>query len=932
MRAMRSWLYGGLLAVLGSGCMLPAAPRPAAGTQVTPVSLCTGGRANPVGIAQQDAVFGWNLAAVSPTLHNLRQTAYRIVVGDSAQALATHTGDVWDSGRVASEVYWQIPYAGPALRSGTRYFWAVEVWSQGASSGRWSGVAAFTTALLAPADWKATWIAALLPGSPESREQGNLPGQAMPVFRRDFSIRKPVASALLYVSGLGQYEVRLDGANVTKTVLNPGWTDYRKTVLYNTYELKSALRPGPHAFGVLLGNGMYNVQPTKGRYSKFTGSFGEPKLLLQLDVRYTDGTEQTIVSDGSWKTHAGPVVYSSTYGGEDFDARALPSAWDQAGFAAEGWSPAVAVTGPGGELRPQQAPPLVVAQTYHPVKVTMPKPGVTVYDLAENMSGWPAITVEGHAGDTVRLLAGELLNPDGTVTQRSANAFADDPVLLDYTLRGGGPETWHPRFTYYSFRYVEVTTSSAEPGGSEPRVLSLAGDFVHDQVPVVGQFHSSDELYNRIHTLIDRAVLSNLASIVTDCPSREKLGWLEQTYLNASTLMLNYDVTQLYEKMSRDIADAQLPDGLVPSIAPEYVAFVDDKGQNTTFRDSPEWGSAAVLSPWELYRWTGDEEPQRQHYAVMQRYVAYLQSRANGHLLDYGLGDWYDIGPKPPGESQLTSRTATASGVFYEDLQAMAQTAELLGHSDEAAQYAGDAEAVRTAYNAKLFHPETNEYDRGSQTANAVPLALGMVPKGHEAAVLANLVADIHAHHDHVTAGDIGFHYVVRALTNAGRSDVLAAMLSRTDAPSYGYQLAQGATTLTEAWDANRDSSQNHFMLGHGEEWFYRGLAGLSVDMARGPRNAITLAPSLLPGVGAASASYHSAMGEVDLAWQRKGDQGSVELTIPAGAQARVTLPAAQEWTGGNSLPAARQAAHNGPLVWTLGSGRYHFIAHGLVQ
>jgi hypothetical protein len=887
---------------------------------------------NPIGIAQEDAVFGWNLAAVSPTLHNLRQSAYRIVVADSAQAIAMHVGDVWDSGRVASQVYWQIPYAGPALRSGTRYFWAVEVWSEGASSGRWSSAAEFTTALLSPADWKATWIAALPSDAPQNREQGNLPGRPMPVFRRDFSIRKPVASALLYVSGLGQYEVRLDGANVTKTVLNPGWTSYRKTVLYNTYDLKSALRPGLHAFGVLLGNGMYNVQPTKGRYSKFTGSFGEPKLLLQLHIRYSDGTEETIVSDGSWKTHAGPVVYSSTYGGEDFDARALPSAWDQAGFAAQGWSTAFAVTGPGGALRPQQAPPLVVAQTYRPVKMTTPKPGVTVYDLGENMSGWPAITVEGHAGDTVRLLAGELLNPDGTVTQRSANAFADDPVLFDYTLRGGGPETWHPRFTYYSFRYVEVTTASAEPAGPEPRVLSLAGDFVHDQVAVIGQFHSSDELYNRIHTLIDRAVLSNLASIVTDCPSREKLGWLEQTYLNASTLMLNYDVTQLYEKMSRDIADAQLLDGLVPSIAPEYVAFVDDKGQNTPFRDSPEWGSGAVLSPWELYRWTGDEEPLRQNYAVMRRYVAYLQSRAKGNLLDYGLGDWYDIGPKPPGESQLTSRTATATGVYYEDLEAMAQTAILLGHRAEAAQYAGDAAAVRAAYNAKLFHPETNEYDRGSQSANAIALALGMVPTGHEAEVLANLVADIHAHHDHVTAGDIGFHYVVRALTNAGRSDVLAAMLSRTDAPSYGYQLAQGATTLTEAWDANRDSSQNHFMLGHGEEWFYRGLVGLSVDMARGAQDAITLAPSLLAGVGSASASYHSAMGDVDLAWQRKGDQGSVELTVPAGAQARVVLPAAQRWSGDTALPAEEHAAQNGPLVLTLGSGRYRFAAKGLMH
>jgi alpha-L-rhamnosidase len=934
MRSMRVWICGVLAATLSVTAL--AAAR-SGNASIEPILLTTGSRIEPIGIAAQDAVFGWKLQAVRAGARNLRQSAYRIVVADSAPAAARHHGDIWDSGRVASGEYWQMAYRGPLLHSGTKYFWAVEVWSAGSSQGSWSSPAQFTTALLLPGDSQAKWIAATPGADPQGAQAGTAAGDPMPVFRHDFVVSKPVASALLYVSGLGQYEVRLDGKNVTDTVLNPGWTDYRKTVLYNTYDVKAELRPGEHAFGVLVGNGMYNVQQTKGRYSKFTGSFGQPKLWLQLVLRYMDGTSQTVMTDGSWKTHAGPVVYSSTYGGEDFDARALQPGWDNSGFATKGWSNAVEVAGPSGTLQPQQAPPMVVAQVYHPIKVTTPKPGVTVYDLGENMSGWPAITVQGPAGSTVHLLPGELLNPDGTVTQRSANAFPDDPVLFDYTLRGGAAESWHPRFAYYSFRYVQVTTAAArrgdaQPSGAQPKVLKLTGDFVHDRVTAAGRFHSSDELYNRIHTLIDRAVLSNLASVLTDCPSREKLGWLEQTYLNASTLMLNYDVTGLYEKMSRDIADAQLPDGLVPSIAPEYVAFVDDKGRNTPFRDSPEWGSAAVLSPWALYRWTGDEQPLRSNYNVMQRYVAYLQSRATHHLLSYGLGDWYDIGPKPPGESQLTSKTVTATGVYDEDLQAMAQIAALLGRSDDAAGYTSEAAAVRAAYNKKLFHPETNEYDRGSQTANAIPLALGIVPEGHRAAVLANLVADIRAHSNHVTAGDIGFHYVVRALTDAGRSDVLAAMMSRTDPPSYGYQLAQGATTLTEAWNANRDSSQNHFMLGHGEEWFYRGLAGISVDMARGPQDAITLAPSLLAGVHAASASYMSAMGRISLAWQRSGDAGSVEMTIPAGAQARVVLPAAQAWReDGRKLPMTANAkSATGEVVLTLRSGHYRFAAAGV--
>ncbi len=911
-------------------------------TTLTPVALTTEMRLDPVGIGAKTPVFGWNLAVMPAGARNLRQSGYRILVANSAEQLARQTGDVWDSGRVDSSVFWQIPFAGRPLQSGTTYYWKAHAWSGGASPGPWSTPARFTTGLLTAGDWTAKWIAAepdrASPGlSLENRGElrSSLP-PPLPVFRRGFKLRGPVAGALLFVSGLGQFEVHLNGADVTATVLNPGWTNYRKTVAYDTYDVRRLLRPGDNVFGVLLGNGMYNVEGVKGHYTKFIGSYGQPKLLLQMEVRYADGTSDRFVSDSSWLTHPGPVTYSSTYAGEDFQANALPQDWDRPGFQPRGWQPSLEVSGPGGSLVASQSAPLVVAEVYKPVRVTHPRPGIAVYDLGQNMSGWPAITVRGPAGSKVRLLAGELLSADGAVTQHSANASAENPVLFNYTLRGAAPaESWRPRFTYYSFRYVQVSVEPALPGGKAPQLLSLAGDFVHARADAAGRFTSSDQLFNRIHTLIDRAVLSNLASVVTDCPSREKLGWLEETYLNASTLMLNYDVSGLYEKMSGDMADSQLDSGLVPAIAPEYVAFVDRQGNNTAFRDSPEWGSAAILSPWALYQLTGDQRPLREHYPAMQRYATYLAHRASGGLLDYGLGDWFDIGPRPPGESQLTSKLVTATGTYYWDLQVLAQIAALLGHTEDAAAYLRQAGEVRDAFNARLFNPKTNQYDRGSQTANALPLALGMVPAGHEQAVLENLVADIHAHSDHVTAGDIGFHYVVRALSDFHRSDVLAAMLSRTNSPSYGYQLSRGATTLTEAWDTNPDSSQNHFMLGHGEEWFYRGLAGLSFDLARSPEDAITLAPSLLPGVAAASASYRSPMGWIHIAWNRFGTGGSVELTVPPGAQALLLLPAATAWLESGKSPSGaagvldiKQTAA-GPRL-RLGSGTYRFSATAL--
>ena len=906
--------------------------------EIAPVRLTTEMRIDPVGIGTPNPVFGWNLEAAPSSARNLHQSAFRILVASSAERLRHQTGDVWDSGRVPSTVFWQLPYSGPPLQSHTTYYWQAQVWNGESLPGPWSKPARFTAGMLAASDWTAKWIAAepdrdhyIQPLENRTQPLPGLP-PPLPVFRRDFTLKGTVASALLFVSGLGQYEVHVNGANVTETVLNPGWTNYRKTVSYDTYDVRSLLRPGMNAFGVLLGNGMYNVEGVKGRYTKFIGSYGQPKLLLQMEVRYTDGSSDRFVSDNSWLTHPGPVTYSSTYGGEDFQANALPEGWDRAGFHSQGWQRTLEVSGPGGTLVASQSEPLVIAEVYQPVRIAHPKAGIAVYDLGQNMSGWPTIAVRGPAGATVRLLAGELLASDGTVTQRSANASAENPVLFNYTLRGGSAsEIWHPRFAYYSFRYVQVSVQRATPGGSAPQVLSLSGDFVHARAPAVGRFSSSNPLFNRIHRLIDRAVLSNLASVLTDCPSREKLGWLEQTYLNASTIMLNYDVSGIYEKMSADMGDSQLQDGLVPAIAPEYVAFVDDQGKNTAFRDSPEWGSAVILSPWALYQFTGNERPLRAQYPAMQRYAAYLDSRTKSGLLDYGLGDWYDIGPNEPGESQLTSKIATATGTYFADLQALAEVAALLGHAEDAAAYRRRAGEVRDAFNAKLFHPETNQYDRGSQTADALPLALGMAPAGHEQAVLESLVANIHAHHDHVTAGDIGFHYVVRALTKYGRADVLAAMLSRTDSPSYGYQLMRGATTLTEAWDTNPDSSQNHFMLGHGEEWFYRGLAGLTFDMSRGPENAISLAPSFLPGVTSASASYRSTMGPIAISWHRSTEGAWVEVTVPPGAQALLELPAPSNWqesgNGAAHTPGVLHSeASSHALRLQLGSGSYRFF------
>ena len=902
-------------------------------------------RAGPLGIDTPRPRFTWTLAAAESAKRGLEQRACRVLLASSAEALAAGHGDVWDSGMLETGEFRAAPDHDLALESHSPYWWAVRVWDGRHRPSALSGPARFLTGVMSAGDWRATWISDG-PDGPVSPEpppaiNRNPPVQPrrMPLLRREFQVDRPLRRAVVSVCGLGQYELRINGQRAGAGVLDPGWTNYRRTVLYDTFEITSLLAQGGNALGVMLGNGFFNVEKYPGRYTKLVGTFGRPKLILQLRILFADGSESVLVSDGSWLTCLGPITLSSVYGGEDFDARLEPHGWDRPDFDAQrknGWTPAVQVAGPGGVLRAQGIPPVTIARRYEPIRMTTPRPGVHVYDLGENFSGWPVITVRGAAGRRVRLLPGELIDGNGLVTQRSANARPDNAVSFDYTLAGDGTERWHPRFSYYGFRYVQVE-GAAPPGlgqRGEPELLELRGDFLHTDLPRTGFLATGNPLLDRVHGLILQALLSNTFSVLSDCPQREKLGWLEQTYLNADTVYYNEDAVTLYEKMLRDIMDSQLADGMVPAIAPEYVAFLDDDGSSSAFRDSPAWGAAVVFSPWATHRYTGDRRILEAGYPAMCRYADYLAARARNGLLDYGLGDWYDIGPRPPGESQLTSTALTATATYCELLLTLARIARLLGHGDDARRFLRRAVATRRALTAELFHPATHQYDRGSMTANAMPLAIGVVPPGSRAAVLENLIAAIRADHHHVTAGDVGFHYVVVALMRNRRGDVLYDILTRSDPPSYGYQLARGATSLTESWDADPNKSQNHFMLGHAETWLYGGLAGIRVDMSRPRAERIHIAPQIVDGVEAASARYRSVLGDVLVSWRKEDGRLRLDVEIPTGAAATVEVPAqtpVDVRESGRPLAQARGLSdvhHAGHTVTlTLGSGRYQLTS-----
>jgi hypothetical protein len=870
----------------------PASAR-GARCSVAPGSLSLDYRLAPAGMDRDRLRFGWTLVARDPSRNDLRQTACQVLVREGWRGGQDGGALVFDSGHVMRDAMDLTPDRALDLQPQAPYAWMVRVWDGAGVASTWSAPQRFTTTADEP--WRGRWIAAQDDGAITAPAREDAPGQApayiLPLLRRVFTIARPVRHAVLCLSGLGAYDLSINGRGAAPAVMNPGWTDYSRTVLTNTIEVTDLLRIGTNVLAVRLGDGMYDVQARAGRYAKWTGSFGAPKLIAQLRIVFADGDEAWIVSDNQWQTRPGPIAWSSIYGGEDCDARAEPAGWETADRAMPGWSPAVPTRGPGGGLKPQQTPGLIVAATVRTIAVTQPRPGVLVHDLGQNFAGRPVLAVRGSAGAVVTITPGELRDADGRVTQTSMAADAANALRYTYTL-GDTPDTqvWRPRFSWSGFRYLEVHVTG------QAQVVSLDGEFLHADLPSAGDFACSDDRLNRIHRLIRQAVLSNAATVLTDCPTREKLGWLEQTYLNAATIFCNLQALPLYAKIADDITDAQQDSGMVPSIAPEYVRFVDDKGISTAFRDSPEWGSAAIQSPWAAYRFTGDLALLRRAWPTMSRYAAYLERRSQDDpdrsgLLNFGLGDWYDIGPGAPGQPKLTSRTFVGSATWYGDLVVMARIATLLGLHRDARAYARRAALLKDTINARLFQPDLARYDRGSQTACAMALALDLVPDGHGAQVLANLVEAIHQRRDHVSAGDVGFHYVVRALMAHGRDDLLHTMATRADAPSYTAQIAAGATALTEAWDADPHESQNHFMLGHIETWLFGGLAGLDIDFSRGLAQAIRIAPRPVPGVAWARASHTCPLGEVVSAWRAHAGRFDLDVRIPAGATARIVLP-----------------------------------------
>ena len=901
----------------------------------------------PLALSASTPRFGWQLEGEAGTM----QSAYAVEVytrqGDSRTV-------VWESGKTASDQSQWVPYGGTSLRPMERYFWRVRVWDEQDRPSAWSREGEFR---LAPrADFfDARWIGAITNQDacfPEGRiYEGARLKKAKAAWdavdslawrsiclRKDFTASRRVASATAYVCGLGHYELTLNGTKVGDGEFTPLISDYDKTVYYNTYDVTDLVKPGANAAGVLLGNGFYNVMGG-GRYRKLQVAFGAPTLLFQLVIDYADGTREVVKSGADWKYALSPITFNTLYGGEDYDARLEQPGWDCPGFDDTAWKPVVLQEAPRGALCPQQAPPVKIMERYDvqrthkltPAEVDSAcvstkrtvDPSALMFDMGQNLAGFPEITVQGKRGQQVTILVGEALTPEHAVNQRQTGR----QYYYTYTLKGDGVETWHPRFTYYGFRYIQVE-GAVMKGQKNPRKLpvirKIQSCFVYNSAPQTGHFECSNPIFTAAHRLIDRAVRSNMQGVFTDCPHREKLGWLEQAHLMQFSVQYRYNMARMYGKIMADMRASQTAEGMIPDIAPEYVEFEGG------FRDTPEWGSAFIISPWYVYQWYGDSRLVEKYYPAMQEYLRYLQSQAKDNIVAYGLGDWFDIGPGSPGFSQLTSNGVTATAIYYYDVCLMEKMAGLLGRDDDEARYAALAAQIKESFNAAFWDPETKTYDRNSQTANAIALFMGLTTPENHNQVFENLVADIRGRGNALTAGDVGYRYVLRALEENGASDIIYDMNSKYDTPGYGWQLAHGATALTESWQAYGFVSNNHFMLGHLMEWLFSGLGGIRQSEESVAFRHVVVKPSLVGDVRFARTSYESPYGTVVSDWKDAPDTYTIKVEVPANSFATVHLPtsdAGRVTESGVELEGnySYVAADGGGIAVGIGSGIYRF-------
>ncbi|MDF7814149.1 alpha-L-rhamnosidase [Hymenobacter sp. YC55] len=882
---------------------------------------------NPEGIDATAPRLSWEL---SGTERGLEQTAYQVLVASTPAKLAADEGDLWNSGKVNSGQSVHVAYAGTPLHSRAQCYWKVRTWTnQGESA--WSTPARWSVGLLNYLDWKGRWIGfdrAFAWDKEESHAR-----LSARYFRKEFKTEKPIKQATAYIIGLGLYELYVNGQRVGEQVLAPGPTDYTKGVKYNTYDVTPLLKQGPNALGTVLGNGRFYAMRQNYKPYKIK-TFGYPKLLMQLEVTYADGTRDVIKTDDTWQgTADGPIRTNNEYDGEEYDATKEMPGWSTAGFDAKKWGKAELVQEPGGAFEAQMNENMKVMETIKPVSIKPLAGGKYILDMGQNMVGWLQLRTSGPKGQKVTLRFAETLQKSGELYVAN---LRDARVTDVYTLKGGGRETWEPTFVFHGFRYAEISNWP----GAAPTVADFDGRIVYDDIATTGEFTTSDATINQVYKNAYWGIRGNYKGMPIDCPQRnERQPWLGDRTTGAYGESFVFDNARLYAKWLRDIEQAQKVDGSIPDVAPAFWRYY---GDNVT------WPGTYLTIADMLYRQYGDAAPLTRHYDSMKRWLTYMRQNysENGLLTKDKYGDWC----VPPESKELihskdparnTDGVLIASSTYYHLLGLMQGFAKVLDKPQDAQEFATLAAELKTAFNQKFLNKETCQYSNGTVTANLLPLAYGMVPEEDQGKVFQNIADKILVENKgHISTGVIGTQWLMRGLTAHGRPDIALRLATNRDYPSWGYMAANGATTIWELWNGNTAdpamNSQNHVMLlGDLLVWYYENLAGIKSAPDAPGFQRLEMKPTPTAGLTSVQASYHSVRGLIKSSWKQDAKRFTWNLSVPGNTKALVYIPAkdakdvqesGKKVSGVAGVKFVRMEGDR--AVFEVGSGDYAFVAN----
>ena len=843
---------------------------------------------NPLGIDTSSPELSWQIESVNDSVS---QTAYHILVSSSPELLKKDVGDLWDSEKTMGKNSNQVIYSGGKIESGITCHWKVRVWDQNGAASPWSQPAEWSMGLLDSSDWEAKWISS-----------GQADKSPMPLFRKDFNISDKIKNARLYISGLGYYEAWLNGKKVGDHVLDPAQTNYDKYALYSTYKITDLVIAGENTIGVMLGDGWYNQNKAFG----IDLSYGKPILICQLELEYQNGTKETIATDESWEWTEGPILSANVYAGESYDARREIENWSKPEGRKGEWKSSVLAVSHPPALRSQLLPPIKKMKELSPKKIYPIDSGRYVFDLGQNFAGWVRIKVNEPVGTTIRIRMSEEVYPDSSLDFTSTGVFATQFIQTEtYICKGSGIEEWEPRFTYHGFRYAEVSGLS-----SVPNAEALTGIVVHSSVSPVGTFACSDAQINKLHELTLWTLISNIHGFPSDCPHREKCGWLGDAHAIAPMSIYNFDMETFWIKYLHDIRSSAEREGVTihhqeknrifyQAYKKPGIPYMISPGKRECGAASPDWGTALVQIPWYLYLYYGNSGILEEFYPDMKTWVDYISNLSVNNIVTQGLGDWCP----PGGNEQIDCPYELSSTAYhYLDLKIIEQVANKLGFSNDESLFRERRAQVKQAF-IKRFYDEKNK-TFGSQTANALSLDLGLVPEGDETSVSNAIAKDVAENFSGFpNTGIFGLSRIFDALARFGNEELAHQILTGKGKRSFeNMWKIYDATTLWEelpvdeiaetVYIRDKFGSHNHPMQGGFDAWFYKGIAGISPVPVNSGFRTIRFEPMLTQQLEWAEASYMSKYGLIKSSWKWGNNKFNWEIVIPPNCDGQVFLPA----------------------------------------